>query len=125
MTKRDPIAELVEIIKANPGCVAIVDKPLGAETTSSATTTRPWRATKLSPMRESDLQRLLNQTAKAARRHQALSQRVTTAFEERYGTTHSAVDTEGIIDALEYGTGEITVEECDAQMTKCGFPPRM
>jgi len=54
-------------------------------------------------MRDSDFTKLLKNAAKASQEHQAWAQRITEAFEERYGVTHSDVDADQLIDVLDYG----------------------
>lgn len=66
---------------------------------------------------------LLRRAHRAAVKHAQLASQITEAFEERYGTTHSAIDCDDIIECLDYGHGhEMTVEECDAAMAGCGNP---
>jgi hypothetical protein len=68
---------------------------------------------------------LLRRACEAAKTHAALVAKITEAFEERYGTTHSAVDCDWLIEALDYGGGDVsTVAECDEAMALCGVKPR-
>jgi hypothetical protein len=74
-------------------------------------------------MTDRQLQKLLDRTAKVSEMHLELSRRVTEAFRGRYGTTHSDVDADEIIDSLEYGAGPISIEKCDEAMSLRGYPP--
>jgi hypothetical protein len=66
---------------------------------------------------------LLRRAHRAAVKHAELSARITEAFEERYGTTHSAIDCDDIIECLDYGHGhEMTVADCDEAMARSGTP---
>lgn len=67
---------------------------------------------------------LLRKAHAAAVRHSELSAKITAAFQARYGATHSDVDCDELIDTLDYGAGDIvTVEECDAIMSRYGRSP--
>lgn len=68
--------------------------------------------------------RLLRQAAALAARAQAMQQKLTEAFEERYGTTYSAVDCDELIDVLDYAGGDIDLAFCDRAMTEAGYPPK-
>lgn len=49
---------------------------------------------------------------------------ITDAFRERYGVTHSDIDADELIEALDYGAGEApTLAEVDKIMTEAGHPP--
>lgn len=66
---------------------------------------------------------LLKRACKAAEKHSEMSALITEAFEERYGKTHSDVDCDELIDALDYHGGPPpTVAECDEAMARCGAP---
>ena len=61
----------------------------------------------------------------AAKEHARLSSQITEAFIERYGQTHSDVDCDHLIDALDYGLKDISsLAECDKAMALCGVPRR-
>jgi hypothetical protein len=68
-------------------------------------------------------QQLLDRAMCAAERHNVMSRQITEAFRQRYGVTHSDVDADEIIDALDYGSGSISLSECDRIMTDAGHPP--
>lgn len=64
---------------------------------------------------------LLRRANSAAAEHRKLSDMITAAFLDRYGKTHSEVDCDSLIDALDYGSGYISsLAECDRQMELCG-----
>lgn len=66
---------------------------------------------------------LLRRAARAAADHARLSGQVTDAFRDRYGVTHSDVDCDELIDALDYGTGPTpTLARCDELMKEAGAP---
>ena len=67
-------------------------------------------------------QALLDRASKLAKEFSDISSQITDAFEERYGVTHSDVDADYIIDALDYGQGSITLAECDKHMAQAGYP---
>lgn len=69
-------------------------------------------------------QQVLNAAARAARENAKQQHRLTEAFHERYGITHSDVDADELIDSLDYGGKTPTVAEADEIMTRCGHPPR-
>ena len=73
-------------------------------------------------MTDKQFQRLLDLTAKSARCHFNRCLDMNTVFIQRYGQTYSEVDADGIIDVLNYHGGHITVEECDQEMSDCGWP---
>ena len=69
---------------------------------------------------------LLRRAAKAAKANAEMAAKITLAMRERYGCTHSDVDCDDLIDALDYGSGRIetlTVAECDRLMAQCGAHP--
>lgn len=72
----------------------------------------------------SAFQRLLNSTSAASARAARLQRQVAAEFEKRYGAAYSDVDADGVIDAVDYGTCNITVTDCDEEMARSGFPLR-
>lgn len=68
--------------------------------------------------------RLLKKAARISAEYQDIQNQLTDAFNERYGVTYSDVDADGIIDVLDYGGGDLTVEDCDAIMAATGNPPK-
>lgn len=61
-------------------------------------------------------------SAAHAKRMQAI---LTKAFEERYGVTYSDVDSDWLIEVLDYGNGRTpTLADCDRVMTDAGHPPK-
>lgn len=67
--------------------------------------------------------KLLARAARAASVQAALADQITAAFEKRYGVTHSDVDADELIDALDYGRTEgPTLARCDAIMAAAGYP---
>lgn len=74
-------------------------------------------------MTEKLTNRLLAKAGRLASEMQAIQQRLTAAFTDRYGVTYSDADADSIIDVLDYSGGSLTVEECDQIMTDAGHPP--
>lgn len=68
--------------------------------------------------------RLLKKAARLSAEFQEIQSQLTDAFNERYGVTYSDVDADAIIDTLDYGGGDLTVEECDNIMAATGNPPK-
>lgn len=69
--------------------------------------------------------KLLERANRIAALHAIVSAEITAAFNERYGATHSYVDCDFLIDALDYGVvAAPTLAECDAAMESCGAPRR-
>lgn len=66
---------------------------------------------------------VLQQLANIAEKYNQLSIKVGEMFIERYGVTCSDVDCDEIIDTLDYGGGDITLEDVDRYMTAAGYPP--
>jgi hypothetical protein len=68
---------------------------------------------------------LLRKAAAAAARHAELSSRITDAMNDRYGCSHSDVDCDPLIDALDYGLAHDapTVADCDREMSLLGIAP--
>jgi hypothetical protein len=67
--------------------------------------------------------KLLMRAARLAEQKARIQDDLSEAFVERYGTTYSDVDADGIIDILDYGGGDIDLAQCDAIMTEAGHPP--
>lgn len=66
---------------------------------------------------------LLKRVAAASRNYQKLSQQLTEAMRERYGSTHSDVDCDDLIESLDYGHGHApTLRDCDKFMAEAGAP---
>jgi hypothetical protein len=67
----------------------------------------------------------LRQVHAAATRAHEMPGRLTHAMRDRYGVTHSDVDCDTLIDALDYGVSgpAPTLAECDAEMARCGARP--
>jgi hypothetical protein len=87
--------------------------------TGHITAPAPHRSPVMGKVRLTDA--LLKRAHQAAIRHSALNQKMTHAFEQRYGCTYSEVDCDWIIDGLDYGTGPtLTVAMCDVAMAECG-----
>ena len=68
-------------------------------------------------------QSLLSKASALAEKKMKIQHDLTNAFIERYGVTYSDVDCDSIIEVLDYAGGDITLEECDQEMTRCGYPP--
>lgn len=67
---------------------------------------------------------LLRRAHLAAVRHSELADQITEAFRARYGRTHSDVDCDDLIDALDYGQGSCpTLADADAMMEARGVVP--
>lgn len=62
---------------------------------------------------------LMRKAAAAAMAHRQWSERLTVAFEERYGKTYSDIDCDQLIDLFDYGLGGRAIPglvECDKLM---------
>lgn len=67
---------------------------------------------------------LLDRAHRAAVRNAEMASLVTEAMRQRYGCTHSDVDCDDLIEALDYGSGNApTLTECDRLMAACGVVP--
>jgi hypothetical protein len=67
---------------------------------------------------------LLRRAHNAAIKNKLLAAKISEAMEARYGTTHSAVDCEDLIEAIDYGAGSApTLAYADEAMAACGYPP--
>lgn len=72
-------------------------------------------------MTDKEFQKLLNKTARAAKKHTSLTQDVTDECLERFGETYSDIDADHIIEILDYGVGgSITVGRFEKEMIRCG-----
>ncbi|MCH8103752.1 MAG: hypothetical protein IIB28_11430 [Chloroflexi bacterium] len=69
-------------------------------------------------------QQVLDAASRAAAENSRQAARGTDAFMERYGVTHSDVDADHIIEALDYQGRKITAAECDREMASAGHPRR-
>lgn len=67
--------------------------------------------------------RVLQKLADITEKRSLLAIDVGDMFIERYGVTCSDVDCDEIIDTLDYGGGDITLEDVDRYMTAAGYPP--
>lgn len=67
-------------------------------------------------------QQVLNAAARAAGEAAKQQARLSDAMIERYGTTHSDVDCDELIDVLDYAGGHVSVAEVDEAMARCGAP---
>lgn len=66
---------------------------------------------------------LLRRAHRAATRHQMASGEITDAMRERYGTTHSDLDLDELIEPLDYGQGSTpSVADVDRLMSEAGYP---
>lgn len=66
----------------------------------------------------------LHAACRLARKHTDNNREIQALFEERYGISYSEIDEDWLIDSLDYGTGAlVSLKECDALMTKNGYPP--
>ena len=64
---------------------------------------------------------LLRRAQCAARTHKQIQGEITSAFEDRYGRTHSDIDCDVLIDALDYGDGSgLTAKIADREMASAG-----
>lgn len=66
--------------------------------------------------------KLLQDVADLTARKAKLQQKLTEAFEERYGVTYSAVDSDELIDVLDYHGGHINLKLADEAMFRAGYP---
>lgn len=69
---------------------------------------------------------LLKRAARIARQASDVSGELSKAFEERYGCTHSDVDCDYLIDAVDYGQGgELSAKIADREMAQCGIQKKV
>lgn len=67
-------------------------------------------------MKDQAFERLIQQAMKVAARHYDLMDKISNECIKRYGYTYSEVDADGIIDAIDYGAGDLTVESLHKEM---------
>lgn len=78
-------------------------------------------------MRKSDFTKLLRRAAAVSAEHRNLAIRVGEAFESRYGTTHSDLDVDDLIETLDYGAAMprgFGADYVDKVMADLGHPPK-
>ena len=70
--------------------------------------------------------RLLQAAELAAMKHKEHADKITEAFEARYGLTYSEANMDNLIDALDYGfgwaQGNLTATKVDKAMAEAGHP---